>query len=57
MRSIPLLDRLGLHRSCRPESLVLGAFLDQNEWADARVMRDHAEDKEADGTVDHFMYW
>ena len=53
----PLLDRLGPHRSCRPESPALEAFLDQREWADARLMRDHAEDEEADDTVDHFTYW
>ena len=53
----PLLDRLGLHRSCRPESLALEAFLKQSEWADARLMLYHAEEEEADDTVDHFTYW
>ena len=53
----PLLDRLGHHRSCRPESPSLQAFLDLQGLEDARLLRYHAEDEEADDCVDHFTYW
>ena len=52
----PLLDRLGHHRSCRPESPSLQAFLDLQGLEDARLLRSHAEDEEADDCVDHFTY-
>ena len=51
-----MLNRLVRLRYCRPECPVLKVFLVQNECADARVTREHADDEEADGSVDHFTY-
>ena len=53
----PLLDRLWLPRSSRPESPALEALIHQHSWADARLLRTHADDEDADSLVDHFTYW
>ena len=53
----PFLDCLGRFLSCRPELSALEAFFDHNEWDDSRVIRDHADEEEADYTVDHFTHW
>ena len=53
----PLLDLLGIPHSSRPESSALEALLDQHAWADARVLRTHADDKDADSLVDYSTYW
>ena len=52
-----LLDRLGPQQSSRPESSALDELIDRYDWADARVLRNHAEDEEADETIDPFTYW
>ena len=53
----PLLDHLGLPRSSRPDSLALEELLDQHSWDDARLLRTHADDEDADSLVDHLTYW
>lgn len=53
----PLLDRRGPQRSSRPESPALAALLEDSGLIDARLLRDHAEDDDADDTTDHFTYW
>ena len=52
----PLLDRLVHHWSCRPENPSFQALLDPHGLEDARLLRSHADDEEADDCVDHFTY-
>lgn len=52
----PLLDRAGHHRSNRSESPALDTVISRIGLADARVLRDHADDDITDDFVDHFTY-
>ncbi|KAE8908137.1 hypothetical protein PF003_g8040 [Phytophthora fragariae] len=55
----PLLDRLGGHRSKRPESKALEQLLEQGQLEDARILEEHAETEEVEDQdpTEYFTYW
>uniref|UniRef100_A0AAV1UCF0 Endonuclease/exonuclease/phosphatase domain-containing protein n=1 Tax=Peronospora matthiolae TaxID=2874970 RepID=A0AAV1UCF0_9STRA len=53
----PLLDRYGSYRSHRSESPALDAAVATLGLADARDLRDHADDEGTGDPTDHFTYW
>ena len=52
----PQLDRLGPRSASRPESPALISLLEGAALSDARLLRDHADEKDFD-TSHHFTYW